>query len=46
MDDFAFILEEDMHSILKIILPKKLTFIKEFHQELYNNLKQITMVET
>ena len=46
MDDFAFVLEEDGHSILKMILPKKLTFRKEFHQGLYNNLQQMTTVET
>lgn len=46
IDDFAFVLEEDMHSILKMILLKKLIFTKEFCHGLYKSLEQITIVET
>lgn len=45
MDDFAFILEEDMHSISKLILPKKLIFIREFHQGVHNNLNKLQQLK-
>lgn len=46
MHNFAFVLKEDKDSLLKITLPKKFIFTKEFHQGLYSNLKQMVTVES